>query len=310
MSEFQPRTAVLPVSEEGMQRAVLDGGGVLADAASADVVVWTDPHGPETLQAALRESPARWIQLPLAGIERFVALGVIDPARVWTSAKGIYGYACAEHALALMLAAARRVHTHVLHRTWKAAPLGSPHRLLKGSTALVVGTGGIGAALISLLTRLDVRVLAASRSGAPVDGAEVTVTTDRLPELVPEADFIVLAAALTPKTRHLFDRTMLERMRRSAWLVNVARGGLIDTAALVEVLRERLIGGAALDVTDPEPLPAAHPLWSIEDAIITPHVSNTLDMSLPELRSLVRRNIRHFARGEALEGLVDPALGY
>jgi len=117
-------------------------------------------------------------------------------------------------------------------------------------------------------------------------------------------------AALTPRTKHLFGREMLARMRPSAWLINVARGGLIDADALVNALREERIGGAALDVTEPEPLPADHPLWSLEDAIITPHVANTLDMSLPELHALVRRNIRHFARGESLEGLVDPALGY
>jgi phosphoglycerate dehydrogenase-like enzyme len=310
LTEFQPNAAVLPVAKDGFCQAVIEGGGQLADPARADVIVWTDPHGPEALRAALAESPARWIQLPLAGIERFVALGVIDPARVWTSAKGIYGYACAEHALALMLTAARRIHTHVLHRTWEPAPIGSRHRLFKGSTVLVVGTGGIGRALVQLLMGLDVRVLAASRSGTPVDGAELTLTTDRLPELVPEADFIVLAAALTPRTKHLFGREMLARMRPTAWLINVARGGLIDADALVDALRERRIGGAALDVTEPEPLPADHPLWSLEDAIITPHVANTLDMSLPELRALVRRNIRHFARGESLEGVVDPALGY
>ena len=189
MTEFQPNAAVLPVAADGFRQAIIEGGGQLVDPARADVMVWTDPHGPEALRAALAESPARWVQLPLAGIERFVALGVIDPARVWTSAKGIYGYACAEHALALMLMAARRIHTHVLHRTWEPAPIGSRHRLFKGSTVLVVGTGGIGRALMPLLTGLDVRVLAASRSGAPVDGAELTVTTDRLPELVPKADF-------------------------------------------------------------------------------------------------------------------------
>jgi phosphoglycerate dehydrogenase-like enzyme len=310
MSELSPRIAVLPAAEDGILRAVIEGGGQVSAPARADAIVWTNPHDPEGLRAALAESPARWIQLPLAGIESFVSSGVIDPARVWTSAKGIYGYACAEHALALMLAGARGIHRHVLQRRWEAAPLGSPHRLLRGSTALVVGTGGIGRALVTLLRCLDVRVLAANRSGAPAAGAELTVPADRLPEMVPEADFIVLATALTPQTRHLFGREMLALMRPTAWLINVARGGLIDTAALVDALSERKIGGAGLDVTDPEPLPPDHPLWSLGDAIITPHVANTLDMSLPELRSLVRRNIRRFARGESLEGLIDPALGY
>ena len=301
---------MVPKPDDGLVSAVLEGGGQLADPSTADVIVWTDPHAPEELRATLVASPAGWVQLPLAGIESFVSSGVIEPTRVWTSAKGIYGYACAEHALALMLTAARGIHVHLLNRRWETAPLGSPHRLLKGSTALVVGTGGIGRALVSLLTNLDVRVLAANRSGTPVSGAEVTVSADGLQQLVPEADFIILAAALTRDTRHLFSRQMLAQMRPTAWLINVARGGLIDTVALVEALEEGLIGGAGLDVTDPEPLPEEHPLWSLKNAIITPHVANTLDMSLPEYRALVFRNVRHFARGESLEGLVDPVLGY
>jgi phosphoglycerate dehydrogenase-like enzyme len=92
--------------------------------------------------------------------------------------------------------------------------------------------------------------------------------------------------------------------------VNVARGALIDTDALIEALRSRTIAGAALDVTDPEPLPDDHPLWEMEDAIVTCHVANTLDMSLPALRALVRRNVRRFVSDEPLEGLVDPELGY
>ncbi len=310
MSEFQPNAAVVPGTDLGLRRAVVEGGGRLTEPPLANVIVWTDPHDPAGLQETLVNSPARWVQLPLAGIESFVASGVIRPGRLWTSAKGIYGYACAEHALALMLAGARRIHSHVLHRTWEAAPLGSPHRLFKGSTVLVVGTGGIGRALVSLLRCLEVRILAVSRSGSEVEGAERVATTDALPEMVSEADFIVLAAALTLETRQLFDREMLARMRPGAWLINVARGGLIDTAALVDVLRQGLIGGAGLDVTDPEPLPADHPLYALENAVITPHVANTLDMSLPQYRALVCRNIRRFARGEALEGMVDPALGY
>jgi phosphoglycerate dehydrogenase-like enzyme len=175
---------------------------------------------------------------------------------------------------------------------------------------LVVGTGGIGRALAAMLAPLGTRLLAVNRSGAPLDGAERTETTEELPALLPEADFVVLAASLTAATRQLFDRDMLARMRPDAWVVNVARGGLVDTDALVAALREGSIGGAALDVTEPEPLPDGHPLWELDNAIITPHTANTMDMGIVEYRSLVARNVAHFARGEPLEGLVDPALGY
>jgi D-3-phosphoglycerate dehydrogenase len=103
---------------------------------------------------------------------------------------------------------------------------------------------------------------------------------------------------------------MLARMRSDAWIVNVARGPLIDTPALVEALQAGSIGGAALDVTDPEPLPDGHPLWSLEDALITPHVANTWAMAVPELAAMVARNVAAWCRGDELEGIVDPDLGY
>ncbi|HWL66180.1 MAG TPA: NAD(P)-dependent oxidoreductase, partial [Actinomycetota bacterium] len=111
-------------------------------------------------------------------------------------------------------------------------------------------------------------------------------------------------------TKGLFDAKAFERMKPDAWLVNVARGGLVDTDALVAALQGKQIRGAALDVTDPEPLPAGHPLWGIEDVIITPHVANTADMAIPELMAIVRRNVQRFSKGEELEGLVDVSLGY
>jgi D-3-phosphoglycerate dehydrogenase len=175
---------------------------------------------------------------------------------------------------------------------------------------VIVGTGGIGSALVPMLEPLGVRMIGVNRSGRPLAGAERTVTTPELATVLPEADFAVVAAALTPQTRGLFDAAMFARMKPDAWLVNVARGGLVDTDALVAALDEGTIGGAALDVTDPEPLPDGHPLWAQENALITPHVANTWDMALPSLRAMVQRNVAHFAAGEPLEGPVDPDLGY
>jgi phosphoglycerate dehydrogenase-like enzyme len=290
---------------------VEEGGGALVAATEAEAIVWIDPADADGLKRALAESPARWVQLPFAGIEPFVAAGVLDPDREWTCAKGIYGESCAEHALAFMLVAAHRMHIHLRARRWIAdEEKVHERRFHANATVAIVGTGGIGQSLASMLQPFEVRVLASNRSGRPLEGAERTVPTDGLPEILGEADFVVLAAALTENTRGLFDTAMLAHMRPHAWLCNVARGGLVDTDALVAALRSGSLGGAALDVTDPEPLPDGHPLWSLENAIITPHVANTWVMGAPALRSLVARNVARFAAGEELEGRVDPALGY
>ncbi len=252
-------------------------------------------------------SPARWVQLPFAGVESFIEL--LDADRTWTSAKGIYGPTVAEHALALMLAAARGIHTYARMSAWSPREL-APVRRLKDARVLIVGTGGIGRALARQLEPLETVITAVNRSGAPMPGAASTVPAGLLGEVVGLADWVVLAAPLTDGTRHLIDRRMLSAMSRQAWLINVARGGLVDTDALVESLEHGDIAGAALDVTDPEPLPTGHPLWSFGNVIITPHVANTWEMALPELAARVERNVLALAGGTPLEGEVDVGLGY
>ncbi|HVL64230.1 MAG TPA: D-isomer specific 2-hydroxyacid dehydrogenase family protein [Actinomycetota bacterium] len=306
-----PRIAVTPQGGEVMTQAVERGGGSVADPENADAIVWTDPARPETLGEVLRGSPARWVQLPFAGIERFVAAGVVDRQHTWTCAKGIYGHATAEHALTLTLVAARRIHRHVRSGTWLGdRGLQAPERRLKTSTVMIVGTGGIGAALRDMLLPIGARVLAVNRSGRPLDGAVRTVPIGDVHDLLGEADFVVLAAPATDATARMVDREWLEAMKDDAWLVNVARGSLVDTAALVAALRDGVVGGAALDVTDPEPLPDDHPLWTLDDVIITGHTANTWRMAVPELARLVEENVRRFAAGESLLGVVDPDLQY
>ena len=287
-----------------------EAGASLVPAEEANAIVWVDPRDPEGLRDALSRSPARWVQLPFAGIERFVAAGVIDPDRTWTCAKGIYGPATAELALTLILAAARELPRHLRSKTWiRNADLHATRRLA-GGTVLIVGTGGIGTALAGMLEPLGPRIIAVNRSGTPFAGAERTARVGDLSAVLPEADWIVLAAPLTTETEGLIDADALKEMKPGAWLVNVARGGLVDTDALLDALREGRIGGAALDVTDPEPLPDAHPLWDMDNVIITSHAANTFAMAIPELRELVKRNVGRFVAGEELEGLVDVEAGY
>jgi len=307
-----PKVAIAPIVLPQMQEAIEAAGGSVVEPAEADALVWINPLDPDGLKDLLTATSARWIQLPFAGIESFFDAGVLDPDRTWTCTKGVYGPACAEHAIALMLAAARCLNEHVKATSWRAtyAQLGQPERRLNGLTVLIVGTGGIGASLAEMLQPFGTRILAINRSGKPMDLADRTGKMDELIDLLGEADFVVLAPALTAETRGMIGSKELDAMRPSAWLINVGRGGLIDTDALVSGLEEGKIGGAGLDVTDPEPLPDGHPLWGFDNVIITPHVANTADMAIPELTEMVRRNVAHFGRGEDLEGLVDVSLGY
>jgi phosphoglycerate dehydrogenase-like enzyme len=305
-----PKVAILPSSTDDIERAVTEGGGTVVEIPSAEALVWTDPRNPQRLKEILETSNVDWVQLPFAGIETFFEAGVIDPELTWTCAKGIYGPACAEHALALMLAAARRIHIHAGAESWSKLGLDSPEYRLEDKTVVVVGTGGIGSALVPMVRPLGLRIIGVNRSGRALEGAERTIAVDELSSVLPESDFVVVAAAYTNATHHLFDESKFAAMGSHTWIVNVARGGLIDTDALVAALRAQDIGGAALDVTDPEPLPDGHPLWDLENCLITPHVANTWAMGLAELPGLVRRNVTAWSKGERLEGLVDPRLGY
>ncbi len=307
----QPKIAIEPTSDERMRGAVAAGGGVVVDEpADADALIWADPRKARELKDLLTRSDPVWVQLPFAGIERFFEAGAIDDARAWTCAKGIYGPATAEHALAFLLAGARRIHEHSAATSWRDGTFGAPERRLKEATVLIVGTGGIGRSLVEMLEPLGARVLAINRSGRPLEGAERTGKTSDLLTFAEDADHLVGAAALTPETHHMIDEAVFAAMPEHAWLVNVARGGLVDTDALVAALGNRRIGGAALDVTDPEPLPDGHPLWDLPNVIITPHVANTWDMALPELLSLVERNVHAFAHDRPLEGVVQVGAGY
>jgi phosphoglycerate dehydrogenase-like enzyme len=292
-----PAVHVAPEPDRAIEEAVTAAGGRIVGLEEADALVWLDSD-PESFPDGLPEN-VRWVQLPSAGVERW--LDRVDGARAWTSAAGAYGRPVAEHALMLMLAGARQLAACARATTWNRPPLVP----LDGSTVLVVGAGGIGRALIELLEPFRVEVLAVTRRGR--DG---TIPADRLGEVWPRADHVVIAAPATTETQHLVGESELEAMRDSAWLVNVARGSLVDTDALVAALAAGAIGGAALDVTDPEPLPDGHPLWTEPRALITPHVANPDATLRRYLAELVRENVARFGAGEELLSRIDPGAGY
>ena len=293
-----------PAMADAFVAAVVAGGGRVAPLAEAEGLVWADPARadlfPEVIAAAPR---VRWVQLPYAGIEPFAAH--LDERLTWTCGKGVYAPPVAEHVLALTLAGLRGVHGYARATSW-SAPVG---RNLEGARVTIFGGGGICTSVIERFAPFGCTFTVVRRSGRPVAGATVVGPSDGL-AAVRDADVVVLALALTPETTGLVDATFLAAMAPHAWLVNVGRGAHVVTADLVDALRAGRIGGAALDVTDPEPLPAGHPLWALPDCIITPHIANTPEMGLPLIAARVQENVARFARGDELVGVVDVAAGY
>ena len=303
-----PRVAIGPAPSEFAVRAIRAGGGRPAEVdAQADALVWLDPADIAGLRRALdTASSARWVQLPMAGIERVSADGLLDSGRTWTSAKGAYAEPVAEHALTLSLAGLRVLRRRVTARSW-GEPAGES---LYDQPVTILGGGGIAVKLLELLAPLRVTATVVRRRPEPVPGAARTIETSRLHEALADARVVFLALALTPGTERIIGAAELDRMRSDAWLVNVARGRHVDTDALVAALRREEIGGAALDVTDPEPLPDGHPLWELERCIITPHTADTEEMVERLLAQRIRENVARFAAGEPLAGMIDPAAGY
>jgi len=173
-----------------------------------------------------------------------------------------------------------------------------------------VGGGGITETLLRLLAPFNCRVTVVRKRVEHLEGAHEVVDVDHLVDALTGADLVVLALSLTPETEGLIGRSEFEVMEPHAWIVNVARGKHIVTDDLVWALSNKVIGGAALDVTDPEPLPEGHPLWSLPNCIITPHVGNTPEMAIPLLSQRVRENVGRYMNAEPLIGLVDAHLGY
>lgn len=301
----RPRCAVAPRGSEPLEDAIREGGGEVVAPAEAEAVIWTDAKDAEGLATFLRDNDGvRWVQLPFAGIEPFADL--LDDDHVWTCGKGVYAEPVAEHALMLGLAGLRGGARYARETSW-SGPYG--HNLLNGRVT-IVGGGEITQVLVRLLRPFGAYLTVVRNRPEPLDGVAEVLPPSRLVEAVRGADLVVLALALTPESEGIVDAKVLGAMEPHAWLVNVARGRHVDTDALVDALDAGTIGGAALDVTDPEPLPDGHPLWHHPNVLITPHVGNTPEMGITLLAARVRDNVARYAAGQELLGPVHVDLGY
>lgn len=303
-----PRIHLGPESApDWLGAAVVAGGAELVDADIAEAIVWGDARNVDTLASILDDDDderVRWVQLPFAGIENFI--DHLDHDRVWTCGKGVYAEPVAEMALALGVGGLRNLGVYTRAGEW-SGPAG--RNLLNGNVT-ILGGGGITESLVRLLQPWHCRITVVRSNVQAMDGVDDVLESDRFADALPGADLVVLALALTPETEGMFSSDEFALMEDHSWIVNVARGRHIVTDDLVDALRNGVIGGAGLDVTDPEPLPADHPLWTLPNCIITPHVGNTPEMAKPLLAARVTENVRRFGRGEELVGLVDVDAGY
>jgi phosphoglycerate dehydrogenase-like enzyme len=257
-----------------------------------------------------------WVQSPSAGVERYVALPELrdDEGIVLTNMRGVHGPTIADHAFAMLLLLTRDLRHYVdpaQRGTWNRGGSGAEPVALRGRTLLVVGLGGIGSEVARRGKGFGMRVLATRRRGTPPPSyVDRQGKPDELMDFLPMADVVVLCVPLTDETQGMIGERELAAMPPGGYLVNVARGKVVDTDALVKALESGHLAGAGLDVTDPEPLPPDHILWEMPNVVITPHVSGRSSLTGEQWRTLYLENLRRFGAGEPLLNVVDKKAGY
>ncbi len=281
------------------------------DVKDADALIgWELPL--PLLEAATR---LRWVHAAGAGVERYELAQIAARGVTLTNSSGVSAPNMAEHVLGMMIALTRcfpRLLRAQTRREWRDE---APHREvgeLQGQTVLIVGIGEIGRAVARRAAAFGMRVNGLRRRAgeAPPAGFDHVFGSEDLPAALADADHVVLTLPNTPHSRGLFDAAAFAAMKPSAAIYNVGRGPVIDTAALTAALESGHLGGAGLDVTDPEPLPADSPLWEMENVLITAHTSGATPRYWERQADLIAENIRRIQRGDAPRNLVDLEAGY
>ena len=289
---------------DGEQRAQL-----LEHLAKAEILFGPNRFPAEYADAARR---LKWFQVINAGIDRMAKEGLLGRDFVITTASGLSAAGIAEYAIGMMVALAKGIHLAVRaqseHRWESRGTL-----VLQGKTLGIVGLGEIGRQTARRARAFGMRIVASRRTvaagTADPDCDELLAHSD-LPGLLSQSDYVLVCVPLTAETRHLFREAEFATMKRSACLINVARGEVIDQLAMIEALQRGTIAGAGLDVFDPEPLPAESPLWDMANVIITPHNSGSVERYAERATSIFIANLSRYLAGEPLSHVVDAALGY
>jgi phosphoglycerate dehydrogenase-like enzyme len=301
--------ALQPKRFDSYVSAIEAAGGELSDLGpDVEALIWTDYSKPDLLLNTLEANPQlRWVQLPFAGVDAFADL--LHLPVTFTSAKRSYSEPVAEHALMLAMALGRILPQRVKAQSW-----GQKHAdSLYDEDVVIVGGGGIAQELVRLLVPFRSRVkVVRKRASEPFEdhGIAEVLPFEKLDEALSKAKFVFLACALTDETRFLFSTARFSALRSDSYLVNVARGEVVDQEALLTALDLGVIAGAATDVTYPEPLPEGHPMWGRDDLIITPHTADTKPIVERLFSQRLSVNVAAWISGNPLTGVVDPELGY
>ncbi len=299
VARLAPQAEIVVISAEGELAASPEGAEIL-------LLPW---RLSEEMRRRLMALPSlRWVHSVSVGVDH--ALEALPPSVVLTNARGVFDRPIAEMILTYILMALKRMPTFFRQqqaRVWQHRRL----REAEGLTVGLIGLGHIGQRAAQLLEALGMRVIAVRRHPRGNEAhVERSLPIEALDALCAESDFVVVTVPLTPETRHLIGEAQLRAMPESAWLINVARGAVVDEAALIRALREGWIGGAALDVFTEEPLPPDSPLWGMENVIITPHNSWSTPRLTEREALIFLENFRRYLAGEPLLNVVDRTLGY
>ncbi|MEJ6596099.1 D-2-hydroxyacid dehydrogenase [Parasphingorhabdus sp.] len=251
----------------------------------------------------------KWLNSIYAGVEHFPLDQLKAQGTILTNGAGLNSAPIAEFAIMMMLAAAKRMDAIIDNQrqhNWLETPPGTAE--IDDSKALIIGYGGIGQQIAKKLSGFDVDVTAVRRTAS---GETNVIGLDDWRDRLGEFDWVFVSAPATSDTKHLLGADEFAAMKSSAWLVNVARGSLVDQDALLDALNDKVIGGAALDVTDPEPLPADHPLWDAPNCIITMHLSGTAQTRMFQ-RAAARfvENLKRYQSGDEMIAVADFDRGY
>lgn len=286
-------------------------GNLDGDASDAEVYLNGFYLKTSTLDKVLTAAPAlRWQQSPSAGVNHILTPAFLQKDIILTNAAGVHAIPISEFVLAFMLYHAknlRKLQTLQDEHTWVR---GVFLEELADATLLILGTGNIGQAIASRAKAFGVTVWGSRRHPEPLPNFDKVVGAHEWRSLLPTADYVVIATPLTQETKGLIDEAALRSMRQSAYLINIARGAIVDEAALLTALREGWIAGAGLDTVATEPLPQESPLWSLPNAFITPHCSALSPPLRERIAQLFIDNLKRYQTGQPLRNVVDKQAGY